>query len=67
VVDADYGRNLWDGESLSSETEAQQRVVFRAPRSTTMVRLALSYQRAIGTTRIEGLIALRDIQLNRAN
>jgi hypothetical protein len=67
VVDADSGRNLWDGESLSSENEAQQRFVFGAPHGTQMVRLALSYQRAIGTTRIEGLIALRDIQLNRAN
>ena len=51
------------GESLASESEKEGKLPFRTPAGTRLVRLTLTYQRALGTTRIEGFIVLRKLRL----
>lgn len=64
IFDAATGAELEDRSShLSSEEEIQQEVSFSAPTETHMARLVLMYQRAPGTTRIEGSIFLSRISL----
>ena len=67
VVDADTGRDLSQTDSLASDTEAQSRVAFVTPQTTQLVRLALSYERTPGTTRIEGFIIIREVDLYRVD
>jgi hypothetical protein len=64
VQDAARGRTLAEGASLSSESEAQGRFRFITPAGCRLARLTLAYRRAPGTTRIEGFIILRDMELN---
>ncbi len=52
--------------SLSSENGAQVRMHFHTPSGCRLVRLALEYERALGTTRIEGSIILQGAELERA-
>ena len=46
-------------ESLASEDGAQARLRFITPSGCRLVRIALEYRRALGSTRIEGSIILR--------
>jgi hypothetical protein len=55
---------LGEGRSLASETVAQERLVFETPPDCRLVRLALRYQRAAGTTRAEGFLTLRNLSLS---
>jgi len=52
-------------EDLSAETAKWGRLEFVTPAGCGLVRLALSYQRTPGTTRIEGFISLRRMELKR--
>ncbi len=57
------GHTLKDSASLSSETDAHE-MSFLAPPACKMVRLALRYERTPGTTRVEGYVILREVELN---
>ena len=60
------GASLGAGGSLSSEAETEDQVAFRTPAGCSMVRLGLEYRRSSGTTRIEGLVILRNVRLEPA-
>jgi tetratricopeptide (TPR) repeat protein len=59
------GKGVGDVTGLSAEVEARGKLAFVAPAGCRFVRLALTYQRATGTTRIEGYIILRRMALSR--
>jgi hypothetical protein len=64
IFDAATAAQLADRSSyLSSEDEIEQEVSFSTPAKTHMARLVLLYQRAPGTTRIEGSIFLSRVSL----
>jgi hypothetical protein len=54
---------LAHGASLASESETIGQVRFKNPAGSPLVYLSLLYQRASGTTRIEGSITLRQVEL----
>lgn len=53
-------------DSLSSENWTAQDLRFTSPPDVTLARLALTYRRALGTTRIEGSLTLRGLSLERS-
>jgi len=57
------GAVLAQSNSLSSETEGAERVSFRTPPGCSLIRVSLSYERAPGTTRIEGFLVLENVGL----
>jgi hypothetical protein len=59
------GRVMESAAGLSADVETRGKLAFVAPAGCRFVRLALSYQRATGTTRIEGFIILRRMELAR--
>jgi hypothetical protein len=62
------GRNLAQGaQSLSQPEETAVRIPFSTLPGTRMVRLSLVYQRAIGATRIEGKIWLRNMEMSTSS
>src|ERR1035441_886637 len=65
VTDMDGGNLMEDPESLASENEAHSITRFTVPSGCRLVRINLEYQRAPGTTRIEGSIILREAGLQR--
>jgi tetratricopeptide (TPR) repeat protein len=65
VADAFAGRTIAESEPLSSQDLAQGRLGFVSPAGCRLLRLALAYQRAPGTTRIEGDVVLGDVRLDR--
>jgi tetratricopeptide (TPR) repeat protein len=65
VADAFGAQRIAESGPLSSEETAHGRLGFVSPAGCRLVRLALAYQRAPGTTRIEGRIVLWDVQLDR--
>lgn len=67
ITDLNGSRTILQGESLSSESEAEGRLRFRTPAGSGIVRLTLRYQRALGTTRIDGFIVLRKLRLTQAH
>ena len=68
VFDVTSGKLLATGdESLSQETEKTASVHFRTMQGTLAVRIGLTYQRAIGTTRIEGTAWLGSTRLDGPN
>jgi hypothetical protein len=66
VTDVNGGDELAEPESLSSEDETMTHVRFVSPANCRLVRIALRYKRALGTTRIEGSISLRGAGLRHA-
>ena len=67
IFDAATGAELAGRSShLSSEKQIEQEVAFSTPVETRVVRLALTYQRASGTTRLEGSIFLSHASLESA-
>ena len=60
------GASLGVGQSLSSEEDAEEQVAFQTPAGGRLVRVALVYQRSLGTTRIEGFLILRNVRLEPA-
>jgi hypothetical protein len=68
AVDSESGQNLAESvESLSREEDSTAAIRFHTLRGSRAVRLSLAYQRAIGTTRIEGTIWLGKMELVRRN
>lgn len=68
VFDLKSGQALaTDKESLSGETETTASVPFRTLPGTQAVRISLTYQRASGTTRIEGSVWLGGTRLEGPN
>jgi hypothetical protein len=61
ISDAQGGAIVADGPGMASEAEQQAHIVFEA--HCPLVRLALRYRRAPGTTRTEGFVALRSVGL----
>ena len=66
VTDAISGALLAASDGLASENGARAAVDFVTPAGCRLIKIALSYRRAIGTTRIEGSIAVREAGLKRA-
>ncbi len=63
VADAENSKILGQTQNLSSEIETQDTLSFVTPRGCRLVRLVLVYERAAGTTRIEGSIVLRSVSM----
>jgi tetratricopeptide (TPR) repeat protein len=66
ITSLNESRVFAQGESLASDSEKESRLRFRTPTGSGMVRLALTYHRTLGTTRIEGSIVLRRLRLTQA-
>jgi len=65
IADASGGRTLLATGSLSSEDAQWCHYRLRTPPGCRLARLALSYRRAGGTTRIAGHIVVRGLELRR--
>lgn len=65
VLDGARAGVIAESEGLASADAAEGRVRFNTPKGCRLLRLALVYERAPGTTRIEGYVVLRDVQLER--
>ena len=65
VADAFGTSVVAESEPLSLQETAQGRLSFVSPAGCRLIRLVLAYQRAPGTTRIEGYMVLRDVRLDR--
>jgi hypothetical protein len=65
VTDIDGGNIVGALESLASEDTAQAKIRFATPSGCRLVRIVLAYRRALGTTHIEGSIALQKAELHR--
>jgi len=63
ITDLHGASMLAQGKSLASESETQAIFPFTTPAGSTLVRLTLTYRRALGTTRIEGYVVLRKLRL----
>lgn len=63
VTSLTNGGVLAQSESLSSENEIASHLSFSVPGDSRFVRLSLLYQRALGTTRIEGSLLLHKTAL----
>ncbi|MGC9950111.1 MAG: hypothetical protein ABSF64_27415 [Bryobacteraceae bacterium] len=67
ITDLNGSKIFAQGESLASESEREEKLPFRTPVGIRLARLTLGYQRAPGTTRIEGYIVLRELRLTQAH
>lgn len=63
ITDAKSGVVLTEAPSLASETDLEKRLLFDSSGECRLVRLALRYHRAPGTTRAEGFLTLRNVAL----
>lgn len=67
ITDLHGGKTLADAGSLpSAEREESRKVSIVTPVGCQFVRVALSYRRVSGTTRIDGGVVLRKVELNPA-
>lgn len=66
ITDARGGALLREGPSLASEADAERQLLFETPAECRLVRLALKYHRAPGTTRMEGFLVLQNVALQQA-
>lgn len=66
ITDPNGAKTLAQGASLASENERDGRFTFGTTACTKLVRLTLTYRRALGTTHIEGFIVLRKLRLTQA-
>ena len=58
VIDAKSAAVLAESADLSSDTLAQANLAFTVPQGASFVRLRLTYQRALGTPRVTGMLIL---------
>ncbi len=65
VTDLDGGNLMGPPQSLASEDGATGKIRFVTPPGCSLVRIALAYRRALGTTRVEGSLILREAGLRR--
>ena len=63
ITDFHGGGTIAQGPAISSDHETEGRLSFRTTAGLGFVRLTLAYQRALGTTRIEGSITLRSLRV----
>jgi len=63
ITDLHGASIIAQGKSLASDSEKEAGLAFTTPAGSRLVRLALTYQRALGTTRIEGFLVLRKLRL----
>lgn len=63
IADASGGTVLKEGQSLASDADAEGRMSFETPAGCRLVRLALTYRRTPGTTRMDGYLVLRNVAL----
>jgi hypothetical protein len=66
VVSAEAGGILGESDHLWSDGGAAGRLVFVAPAGCRVVRLALVYQRAPGTSRFSGSVSLSELRVAAA-
>ncbi|MDE3187274.1 MAG: hypothetical protein KGM96_07095, partial [Acidobacteriota bacterium] len=68
ILDAKSGAVLAESPSLSSDTVQHATLGFSVPQGASLLRLHLGYQRALGTTRVTGTLAIQStrIQPNQA-
>ncbi len=68
VYDAASASPLAAGETLRATLDQWRRsgLAFQSPSQTRLVKVLLRYRRAAGTTRAEGSLALRDVELSAA-
>lgn len=63
ITDLHGASVIAQGKSLASESEKEDGLAFTTPAGSGLVRLTLTYRRALGTTRIEGFLVLRKLRL----
>jgi tetratricopeptide (TPR) repeat protein len=63
ITDLNGAKIVAQGPSLASDSEREGILPFTTPPGGNLVRMTLTYQRALGTTRIEGFIALTKLRL----
>jgi tetratricopeptide (TPR) repeat protein len=63
ITDASGRTVLSEGPSLASEADAEGHLLFETPAECRLIRLALTYHRTPGTTRMEGYLILRNVAL----
>ena len=66
ITDASGGAVLKEVAIAPSDADASGRLPFETPEDCRLVRLALRYRRAPGTTRLEGFLVLRNVALKPA-
>jgi tetratricopeptide (TPR) repeat protein len=66
IASAGDGAPLGEGPSLASEADSEQQLFFETPAECRLVRLALRYRRAPGTTRMDGFLVLQKVSLEPA-
>jgi tetratricopeptide (TPR) repeat protein len=66
ITDASGGALLGEGPILAPESNAGRQLRFQTPLKCRLIRLALKYHRAPGTTRMEGFLALQTVSLHPA-
>lgn len=64
ILDMRSNAELARSADLSRESAGESSVTFRVPVDDTLVRLRLDYERALGTRRIAGRLALRSAELS---
>jgi hypothetical protein len=64
ITDRNGGRPLAGADGLYTKGEESGRVSFVTPAGCQIARVALAYRRSPGTTRMEGFIVLRKVELN---
>ena len=63
ILDAKSGAVLAESPSLSSDTVQHAKLGFSVPQGASLLRLHLEYQRALGTTRVTGTLALQSTRI----
>ncbi len=63
IADLHGGGTIAQGPAISSDHETEGQLSFQTAAGLGFARLTLAYQRALGTTRIEGSITLRSVRV----
>ena len=66
ITDPNGGKTLVDAGNLDAENEEAGRVSFVTPAGCQFARLAMAYRRVLGTTRIQGFVVLRKVEMKPA-
>jgi hypothetical protein len=67
ITDPNGTGRLGDGPDLSAGKETEDQLPFVTPPGCRLVRLSLTYQRSLGTTRIAGFVVLRSVNMAQAH
>ena len=66
IIEAASDKPLAESQDLSSDGEQSAAVTFSVPQGAGLLRVRLAYQRALGTTRISGRLAILTVQIESA-